>query len=109
MTPAHVSSRYHQSLRNQLICKGTVVLTDGAKLMVLFLAILGWSLLESLGRSSGRINIQPAQKGWSGRGMSTTSPMPKLVSFLRKGKRSIIDSFVITYLSSVELHGVYHG
>ena len=44
MTPAHVSSRYHQSLRNQFICKGTIVPTDGAKLMVLFLSILGWSL-----------------------------------------------------------------
>ena len=53
MTPAHVSSRYHQSLRNQLICKGTVVPTDGAKLMVFFLSKLGWSLLESLGRSVG--------------------------------------------------------
>ena len=30
VTPAHVSSRYHQSLRNRFICKGTVVPTDGA-------------------------------------------------------------------------------
>ena len=37
-------------------------------LMVLFLSILGWSLLESLGRSSGRIDMQPAHKGWSGGG-----------------------------------------
>ena len=83
MTPAHVSSRYHQSLRNQLICEGTVVPTNGgryhqlicegtfvptngAKLMVLFLSILDWNLLESLGRSLDRIDIQPAQKGWSG-------------------------------------------
>ena len=60
MTPAHVSSRYHQSLRNQLICKGTVVPTDGAKLMALFLSILGWSLLESLAvRRAGSIyNLQ---------------------------------------------------
>ena len=65
VTPAHVSSRYHQSLRNQLICKGTIVPTDGAKLMVLFLLKSGWSLMESLGRSSGRIDIQPAHKGWS--------------------------------------------
>ena len=68
VTLVHVSSRYHQSLRNQFICKETVVLTDGAKLMVLFLSILGWSLLESLGLSSGRINIQLAQKGWFGEG-----------------------------------------
>ena len=44
VTPDHVSSRYHQSLRNRFICKGTIVPTDGAKLMVLFLSILGWSL-----------------------------------------------------------------
>ena len=49
VTPAHVSSRYHQSFRNQLIYKGIVVPTNGAKLMVLLLSILGWSLLESLG------------------------------------------------------------
>ena len=60
LTPAHVSSRYHQLLRNQLICEGIVVPTDEAKLMVLFLSILGWSLLESLGYASGQIDIQPA-------------------------------------------------
>ena len=36
--------------------------------MVLFLLILGWSLLESLGRSLGWIDMQPVQKGWSGGG-----------------------------------------
>ena len=77
--------------------------------MVLFLSILGWSLLESLGRSSGRIDIQPTQKGWSDKGMPVVSLMPKSVSFLRKGKRSAVDSFVITYLYSVELLGIYHG
>ena len=41
--------------------------------------------------------------------MSAASSMPKLVSFLRKGKRSTIDGFVIAYLSSVELLGIYHG
>ena len=68
MTSAHVSSRYQQSLRNQLICKGTVVPIDGSKLMVLFISILGWSLLESLGRSSGQVDIQPAHEGLSGGG-----------------------------------------
>ena len=68
VAPAHVSSRNHQSLRNQLICKEIVVPTDDAKLMVLSLLILGWSLLESLGRSSSQIDIQPAQKGWSREG-----------------------------------------
>ena len=53
VTPAHVSSLYHQSLRNQFICKGTVVLTDGAKMTVIFLSIRGRSILGSLGRSVG--------------------------------------------------------
>ena len=44
VTPAHVSSRYHQSLRNQFTSKGIVVPTNGNKLMVFFLSILGWSL-----------------------------------------------------------------
>ena len=109
MALAHVSNRYHQSLRNQLIYKGTVVPTNSAKLMVLFLSILGWSLLESLGRSSSQIDIQPAQKGWSGKGMPVASSMPKSVFFLRKGKRSVVDSFVITYISSMKLLDIYHG
>ena len=103
MTPAHVSSHYHQSLRNQFVPM------NDAKLIVLFLLKLGWSLLESLGRSSGWIDIQPAHKGWSGGGMPTASPMPKSFYFLRKGKRSTVDSFVIMYLSSVELLGIYYG
>ena len=41
--------------------------------------------------------------------MQADSPMPKSVSFLRKGKRSTVDGFVITYLSSAELLGIYHG
>ena len=53
VTPARVSSQYHQSLRNRFICKGTVVPTNDAKLMVLFLSILGRSFLELLGRSVG--------------------------------------------------------
>ena len=44
VTSVHVLSRYHQSLRNQFTCKGTIVPTDGAKLMMFFLSILGWSL-----------------------------------------------------------------
>ena len=40
--------------------------------------------------------------------MPTTSPMLKSVSFLPKGKRSTVDGFVIAYLSSVELLGIYH-
>ena len=42
-------------------------------------------------------------------GVSAASPMPKSVSFLRKGKRSIVDGFVITSLSSMESIGIYHG
>ena len=41
--------------------------------------------------------------------MSAASPMPKSVSFLLQGKRSIVDGFVIAYLSSVKLLGIYHG
>ena len=78
-------------------------------MMALLLSILGWSLLESLGCPSGRIDIQPAQKGWSGGGMSAASSMPKLVSFLRKGNISTVDGLMIVCLSSVELFGIYHG
>ena len=42
-------------------------------------------------------------------GVSIASPMGKSVSFLRKGKRSYVDGFVIAYLSSVELLGIYIG
>ena len=77
--------------------------------MALFLSKLGWSSLESLGRSSGRIKIQPAHKGWSERGASATSLMPKSVSFLRKENRLTVDGSVIAYLSLVELFDVYHG
>ena len=38
--------------------------------------------------------------------MPAASPMAKSVSFLRKGKRSTVDGFVIAYLSSVELLGI---
>ena len=41
--------------------------------------------------------------------MLATSPMPKSVSFLRKGKISTVEGFVIAYLSLVELLGIYHG
>ena len=52
--------------------------------------------------------MQPTQKGWSGRGMSAASPIPKSVSFLHKGNRSTIDGFVIAYLYSVELLCIYY-
>ena len=41
--------------------------------------------------------------------MSAASPMPKSISFLRKGKRLTVDGFVIAYLSSVELLDIYYG
>ena len=110
MAPSHVSSRYHQSLRNQLICKGTVILTYGAKLMVLFLSILGWSLLESLGtifRAGLMYNLH--KRSGPVRCVSAASPMPKPISFLRKGKRSTMDGLAIAYLSLVELLDIYHG
>ena len=55
--------------------------------------------------SLGRIDVQHAQKGWSDGGMPGASPMPKSVSFLRHGKRSTVDGFVIAYLSSVFIVG----
>ena len=48
------------------------------------------------------------RKGGPAGGVPATSPMPKSVYFLRKGKRSTIDNFVIAYLSLVELLGIYH-
>ena len=39
-------------------------------------------------------------------GVSAGSLMPESVSFSRKGKRSIVDGFVIAYISSVELLGI---
>ena len=56
-------------------------------MMVIFLPILGWIFLGSLGRSvrlNRRItcNLQPALKRWSGEGVPAASLMPKLDSFL---------------------------
>ena len=48
-------------------------------------------------------------KGGLAGGMLAVSPMLKSVSFLRKEKRSTIYSFMIAYLSSVELLGIYRG
>ena len=47
----------------------------GSLVMVLFLLILGWSLLELLDRLLGQIDIQPAYKWWSDKGMLVVSPM----------------------------------
>ena len=114
MTPAHVSSRYHQSLRNQLICKGIVVPTDDTKLMVFFLSKLGWSYGLEPVETSGMIRQSCTirnlhKKGGLTRGVSAASSMPKSVSFLQKGKRSTVDGIVIAYLSSVEFLGIYRG
>ena len=49
------------------------------------------------------------KKGGSAGGVSVASPMPKSVSFLQKARISIARGFVIAYLSSVELFGIYHG
>ena len=82
MAPAHVSSRYHQSLRNQLICKGTVVPTDDAKLMGAFSIDTGLELVGVAGpiRRAGSIyNLH--RKGGPAGGVPAVSPMPKSVSF----------------------------
>ena len=49
------------------------------------------------------------RKGGPAGGVTTASPMAKSVSFLPKRKRSIVDGFVIAYLSLVESFDIYHG
>ena len=109
MTPDHVSSRYHQSQRNQFICKGTVVPIDGAKLMAFFCRNwLGacWSRWAGL---SIRVDVQPSKKGWSDGGFAGRLS-DAYVNFLRGEKqRPTVDGFVIAYLSSVELLDIYRG
>ena len=43
------------------------------------------------------------------RGALTGSPMPKSVSFLRKGKNSTVDGVMIAYLLLVGLLDIYSG
>ena len=101
MTPAHVSGRYHQSLRirfhlwrdsrSHRRCQ-----TDGA-----FSTDYGLDLLEVAGPVSwaeSLYNLQHALKGWSGEGAPVDSAMPKSVSFLLKGKNSTVDGVMIAYL-----------
>ena len=85
MTPAHVSSRYHQSLRNQFICKRNSrshrrPQTDGAFSIDTRLELLGVAVPVS---PTGSVyNLQPTLKGGSSGGVPAASPMLKLVSFL---------------------------
>ena len=53
--------------------------------------------------------MQPAINGWSGEGAPAGSPMPKSVSFLRKGKNSTLDGVMIVYLLLVGLLDIYSG
>ena len=43
-------------------------------------------------------NLQSVMKGWFGEGVPAGSPMPKSVSFLRKGKNSTVNGVMISYL-----------
>ena len=52
-------------------------------------------------------NLQPALKGWSGEGAPTGSSMPKLVSFLLKGKNSTVNDVMIAYFFVIEWVGIY--
>ena len=64
------------------ICKGNVVPTDGAKLMILFQLELGLSMLDLLGRSADSVHWTPLQKQETkriGGGSPVASPMPKSV------------------------------
>ena len=54
-------------------------------------------------------NLESALKGWSGEDAPAGSPMPKSVSFLRKGKNSTVCGNMIAYLSLVGLLGIYSG
>ena len=47
-------------------------------------------------------NMQPVLKKWSDEGAPASSLMPKSVSFLLKGKNSIVDGVIIAYLFVVE-------
>ena len=49
------------------------------------------------------------KKGGPAGGVPVASPMPKSISFLRKGKRSTVDGFVIAYLFFMELLVIYRG
>ena len=67
-------------LEVNFICKGTVVPTDGAKLIMLFQSELGWSMLELLGQSADSVRWTPLQKQETkriGGGSPVASPMPK--------------------------------
>ena len=110
MTPAHVSGRYHQSLRIQFYLQRNNRShiwhqTDGAFSIYSRLDRLGvagptcWA--ESL------YNLQPTLKGWSDKGASAGSLMPKSLSFLLKGKNSTVDGVRIAYLFMVEWVGIY--
>ena len=67
----------------------------------------GFGTSELIRRACTTCNLH--KKGSPARGVLAASPMHKSASFLRKGKRSTVDSFVIAYLSSVELLDIYHG
>ena len=54
-------------------------------------------------------NLQPAMNGWSDEGAPADSPMPKSISFLRKGKNSTVDGVMIVYLYLVGLLDIYSG
>ena len=64
------------------ICKGTVVPTDGAKLMMFFQPELGLRVLDLLGRFADSVRWTPMKKQEIKRidgGSPVVSPMPKLV------------------------------
>ena len=66
MTPAHVSSQCHKSLRNRFICKGTVIPTDDVKTDAAFSIDTGQKLLVVAGSIrwvGSSYNLQPALKG----------------------------------------------
>ena len=79
--------------------------TDGAFSIDYGLDLLGVTRLVSWAESLYK--LQPALKGWSDEGAPAESPMPKSISFLLKGKNSIVDGVMIAYLFVVGWVGIY--
>ena len=64
------------------ICKGTVIPTDDAKLMMLFQPEMGLSMPDLLDRPADSVRWTPLQKQETkriGEGLPVASPMPKSV------------------------------
>ena len=94
MTPAHVLGRYHQSLRNQLKRNNRSHRrhqTDGDFSIDTGLELAG---VAGLFVEPSRYTTCTERVDRRG-GVPAASPMTKSISFLRKGKRSTVDGFIL--------------